>query len=362
MQNIQSNENNLHKKAVTRIVLDMIETVRRMDKDSTFIILVLDDFTTKILSFYLTMSEVLNLGIFAVEPLKVKRKSYPNYSVIYFLNPAKDSCELVVKDFEDLSDPRYGNVHVYFTSRVLDSQLLLLVNNNLAFRVKSIKELNVAFFAKNNYFDLRIPSLQVFAYQSNNFNDARRMLLNQIKDRLMTVIVSMKEYPYIQYQNTKICSEVASMVNSNLNELNELKLLKNERKSICLIIDRSVDLVTPVLHDYSYKALVYDMFDVDSDGVINIPSDNINGYKLSDKDIIWSKYKNNHIGEVLASIQQDVDEFKNSDLANADSNNLENFDDMIKAVSGVKGYRERHQQLNVHLKICNKILKVKFNI
>lgn len=352
------NQNNLKSKAIRRLVLDMIETVKQKDKDSTFFILVLDDFTTKILSFYLTMSDVLNLGIFAIEYLGKKRKTYPTYSVIYFLEPCKQSCELVNQDFTNPNDPHYGNVHIYFTSRVLDSQLSLLVSQNLAYKVKSLIELNIAFFAKNNIFDIRNQSLTIFETQSIEYNSERRVLLGQIKDKLMTVIVSMKEFPYIQYQDTKLCSELASLVNASLHELNDKKLLKPERKSICLIVDRSVDLVSPLLHDYSYRSLIYDFFDVDNEGILNLPSEDIKGYKLDENDVIWNKYKNSHIAEVLKSIQIDVEEFNSHDLAQKQNTNLENFDDMIKVVQGVKGYREMHKQLNLHLKLCNKILKV----
>jgi syntaxin-binding protein 1 len=307
------------------------------------------------------MSDVLNRGIFNIENLHLKRKSYPNYSVIYFVSPCKESIEAIVNDFKDRNDPTYGNVHIHFSSRVLDTNLASLATENLAHRIKSLKELNVSFFCKNNLYDFRIPnSMQIFALQGNNSNTQRRSMLNKLKDDLMTVIVSMKEFPYIQYQDSKLCSEFASMVNGNLHELEELKLLNNERKSILLILDRSFDVVTPVLHDYSYKSIIHDFFQVDSDGVLNVPSESISNYKLDEKDEIWTKFKNIHIGEVLKNIQDDVEKFKESDLAKNNSGNMDNFDDMIKAVQGVAGYREKHKQLNIHLKICNKILKVSF--
>ena len=349
---------NLKSKTINRIILDMIETVKQKEVDSPFLMLVVDDFTVKLLSFYLTMSDILNRGIFNVEPLKLKRKPYPNYSVIYFVSPTKESVEKIVEDFSP-GNPTYGNVHIYFSSRLLDTTLNLLVNGELAYRIKSLKELNVSFFSKENSFDFRLEnSLQTLALSSSNYSTERRNKLNQIKDYLLTMIVSMKEFPYIQYQQSKHCSELASMLHASLHEMNDLKLLNSERKSICLILDRSVDMITPVLHDYSYKAIIYDFFNIDIDGNLKIESENINDYKLDEKDEFWMKYRNSHIGEVLKNIQLDVDEFKKSDLAKGSNANLENFEDMIKAVQDVKGYREKHKQLDVHLKICNKIIKV----
>ena len=352
---------NLKNKAISRITLDMIETVKQKDQETPFIILVVDEYTTKLLSFYLTMSDILNRGIFNLENLHLKRKSYPNYSVIYFVSPCKESIEAIVNDFKVRNDPTYGNVHIYFSSRVLDTYLSMLANENLAYKIKSIKELNVSFFSKNNLYDFRIPnSMQIFALQGNNFNKQRRIFLNKLKDDLMTVIVSMKEFPYIQYQNSNLCSEFASMVNGNLHELEELKLLNNKRNSILLILDRSFDVVTPVLHDYSYKSIIYDFFQVNSDGFLTVPSEDINNHKLDEKDEIWMKYKNCHISDIFKNICEDVESFKNSDLAKGNTGNLDNFEDMIRAVQGVTGYREKHKQLNIHLKLCTKIMKVIF--
>ena len=349
---------NLKSLAIQRISLDMIETTKMKDNSSPFIILVVDDYTAGILSFYMSMSEVLNKGIFSIERLSIKRKPYPNYVVIYFVSPTKESCEHIVKDFED-GNPQYGNVHIFFSSRLLDTNLSILAKEHLAYKVKSIKELNISFFSKDNYFDLRNFSLQLFALNGNNYVSQRRLVLNSIKDKMMTVLTSLKEFPFIQYQESSFSSELAMLLHSSLDELNDKELLKKDRKCICLIVDRSIDIFTPLIHDYSYKALVYDFFSVDNEGYLNSQADGIENYKLDEKDYIWSKYKNNHIGEVLKSIQEDVQEFNSSDLKRKEAN-LDNFDEMIKSVEGIKDHQSRQKQLNMHLKLCNKILKVCF--
>lgn len=356
---VSNNQSTIKSKAINRIVLDMIQATKNFSKDSAFTVMIVDDFTTKILSAYLTMSELLNTGIFSVEPLYLSRKKYSNFQAIYFVSPTKENMKAILDDFSDITNPSYSEIHLFFPYRILDSCMDILVDEKIAYRIKTMKELNVAFFSQGDCFSIREPhSLQLFGLQSSNDTDKRMSLLSKIKNEMITVFASMRDYPYIQYQNTKISSELASLLNADLNMLNETEQLSKDRKTICLILDRSVDLITPLLHDYNYKSIVYDFFTVSENHLLSIPSESIEGYKLDEKDFIWNKYKNKHIGEVMTGIQEDLDEFLKSDISKAQQKNLDNFDQMIEAIKGRNEYSERVKQLKTHLKICNKIQKV----
>ena len=71
--------------ANTRITVDLLESsILDCQKNCPFTILVVDNYSAKVLSSYLTMSDLLNRGIFTVELITNKRNRYPNYGVIYF--------------------------------------------------------------------------------------------------------------------------------------------------------------------------------------------------------------------------------------------------------------------------------------
>lgn len=360
MKSDENSKFSIRSRATDRLILDMIETVKNSNENrSPFIVLVLDEFTTKILSSYVSMSELLRLGIFSVEDINKLRKSYPNYSVIYFLSSTKQSCELVVSDFSDASNPKYGDVHLFFAFRLLNTLMEILVHENLGFRVKTFKELNLAFFSSASQACLRSEeAIQLFSLQSSNSTGERNKICNSIKERVVTLFASMKEYPYIQYQNTKICSDFAQLLNGDLFDLFDSKYLNSERKTVCLILDRSFDLATPVLHDYSYRCLVHDFFNLNEENCLSLPSEKIEFYKLDEGDQIWCKYKNTHIGEVFNSISDDSSELMNSDLSKAKNSNLENFEQMIEAVKGRNEYKDKYNKIKTHLTLCNKIMNV----
>ena len=74
--------------ANTRITVDLLESsISNIQKTCPFTILVVDNYSAKVLSSYLTMSDLLNRGIFTVELINNKRNRFPNYGVIYFISP-----------------------------------------------------------------------------------------------------------------------------------------------------------------------------------------------------------------------------------------------------------------------------------
>ena len=69
--------NTLRSLTINRITSDLIEGTISEVSDS-FVIIIVDDYSAKILSNYMTMTQVLNQGIFSVESLTKPRHQFPN--------------------------------------------------------------------------------------------------------------------------------------------------------------------------------------------------------------------------------------------------------------------------------------------
>ena len=91
-----------------------------------------------------------------------------------------------------------------------------------------------------------------------------------------------------------------------------------EPRGTLVIMDRTFDLVTPLIHDYSYEATVFDYLEIPEDGSLDkvIPPEKVrdkpkstaseNSHKLSEKDTVWQKYKTMHIAEVLGFLNDEI--------------------------------------------------------
>ena len=96
------------------------------------------------------MSDLLNRGIFTVELITNKRNRFPNYGVIYFLSPTQKSISALISDFSDLKKPKYKQVYIFFTHRLPENLLEMLVTDGIIRRTVLLKELNLSFYSKED--------------------------------------------------------------------------------------------------------------------------------------------------------------------------------------------------------------------
>jgi len=78
-------------------------------------------------------------------------------------------------------------------------------------------------------------------------------------NRLFTVCAIFHEHPYVQYQGTsEICRLLAEKLANLLTEFyKDYKKSKiRDPRGNLLILDRSFDLIAPVVHDYYYQTNV----------------------------------------------------------------------------------------------------------
>ena len=66
------------------------------------------------------------------------------------------------------------------------------------------------------------------------------------------------------------------------------KVRPREPRGNLLIVDRGFDIISPVIHDYSYQNLVYDFKDVSENGKVR--ADNRTVY-LNEQDDLWVRFR-----------------------------------------------------------------------
>lgn len=348
-------DNNLKKKAISRVVNDMIKDVINKAKN-TLVILILDKKTSKMLSSFLKMSDLINLGIFTVESISISRQPYPLYHAIYFISSNKKSCEAIVHDFKHSNKPKYKRAHIFFCEPIENENFNILVDKKLVQRVLSCKELNLSFYIiDKNLFDL--------GFQNDNLKLFKEFFnlnyyVNKISNDLYTVCLIIDLYPNIQYQKkskNSICEKIAIKLNNNLKQFFLKK--KKPRRGILLLTDRTLDPTSPLLHDYNYESMIYDLFSnlIENKNEIKIIKETS---KLDDNDFLWSKYKNKHIAKVCDELSEDFDNFRKSDIGQIGSNKeFENFDDMKHILQNMESYKKSNKLFNIHINLCEEINK-----
>lgn len=353
--------NSLKEHAIKRIVLDMINDIKATSgSQETLIVMIVDEFTVKILSSIVSMSDLLAKGVFSLEKLEIARESFPKFHGLYFISPTESSIKELEKDFADPKNPQYARAHIFFSHPSTDMVLnLVSKNDNLVRRLKTCKEVNFSFLVKDtNLFDLGMSSaLEI--YTTRNDEMSRNIILSNIAERMFTVCTVLNEFPYIQYyKNSMFCTKLAEFLHAKLTPFYKNKSF-NEKRGILMIVDRAFDITSPFLHDYFYECMIYDMFNI-KDNNLELPDKKY--YKLDDKDKLWQRYKNKHISEAFQELQKDFNVFMQSDISKmqrGQGNDLQDFDQMSKVLHGIKGYQTQSNQFKVHLDLAEEITKVR---
>lgn len=91
-----------------------------------WMVLVLDDAATRVISSALTMYDIMERRITLVEQLSRPRQPFKEMEAIYLMDSSTASVNLLLKDFDN-KQSKYGAVHLYFLDTVRGILLLNVI-------------------------------------------------------------------------------------------------------------------------------------------------------------------------------------------------------------------------------------------
>lgn len=136
--------------------------------------------------------------------------------MIYLVTPTLETVNLILKDFADPKKPRYGDVHLFFLSKVNDALMHRLgTNPGFLQRVKTFKEINMNFLATEaSAFHLDMPRCLPALFTTRPDNGA----IEEVVHKLVSLCVTLNEYPHVRYnQNSVLGARIATLIQDALN-------------------------------------------------------------------------------------------------------------------------------------------------
>ncbi|KAM9327271.1 syntaxin-binding protein 3 [Gastrophryne carolinensis] len=340
-----------------RIKTEVLDDCR---KENEWKILLLDHFTTKLLTSCCNMTDLLKEGITVVEDIYKTRQPVPDMKVIYFISPEEKSVEQVVKDLKPKSCI-YKAAYIYF-SDVCPDNLFKELKSCDSKTIKRCKEVNVSFFPKESrVFLLNVPDAFYLLYSPDKAVD-NESTMQTIAQQIVTLCATLDENPGVRYKRESLdnAENLANLVEEKLVQYyktDENNQFKGKTQSQLLILDRGFDPVSTVLHELTFQAMIYDLLPLEND-VYKFRADgsetkNKEGC-LDESDDLWVKIRHKHIADVLEEIPKLVKEVSNSKKETEGKLTISSLSNLMKKMPH---FRKQISKQALHLSLAEDCMR-----
>ena len=353
-------------------------------------VLVVDREALRILAAGVKINDLSKEGVTVIEMLDLRREPLPRIPAIYFVSPTPETIQLLIGEKKH----QYKEFHLFFTRRVPDFQMGIIKGAaSFLKRVKTFIELETEFLAcESSVFSL--DRLGASLPQLYNGNKKERLAeITAISERLTELckLVGLVGEWTVRYDNSSSTSKmVASLVKEQIeaaqveNRAQEKEESQQEpgRKFSLLILDRATDILSPLLHEFTYQAMAHDLlpldyrqpggphYEIESSSIENDAANDSKGKgkrkKLpledEDGDDLWRKVRHMHVEEARGLVSVALKEFLENDPAakvhaqqNGGGGPLD-IKDLSAAIRALPSYKEAVDRHDLHISAIQECL------
>lgn len=257
-----------------RLLHEMLGSTKKGDSRSNWKVLIMDRFTVKIMSYACKMADITGAGVSLVEDIYKRRQPLPTMDAIYYIQPSKENVVMFLSDMAG-KKPLYKKAFVFFSSPVARELVSHIKKDSTVLpRIGALSEMNLEYFAidRQGFVTDNEMSLDELFGDDENHRKADACL-NMMAARAATAFASMRELPFVRYRAAKsldanTMTTYRDLVPTKLaagiwNYLTKYKtsIANFPQTETCelLVLDRSVDQIAPVIHEWTYDAMCRDL-------------------------------------------------------------------------------------------------------
>ncbi|XP_012281177.1 protein sly1 homolog [Orussus abietinus] len=320
-------------------MLNLNETIAKVDAAvPSWKILIYDRMGQDIISPLISVKELRDLGITLHMQLHSDRDSIPEVPAIYFCAPSEEN---LIRIGQDLQNGLYDIYHLNFISPITRQKMEdLAASALLAGAVTNIHKVFDQYLnfitLEDDLFILRHQNSDVISYHAINRGEIRdtemESIMDIIVDSLFSVFVTFGSVPIIRCPKGNAAEMVAKKLDKKLRENvwdARNNLFQGEisgsghfsfQRPLLIILDRNVDMATPLHHTWTYQALAHDVLEltlnrlVVEESVRRSPAggarSKTRACELDNRDRFWSQHKGSPFPLVAEAIQEELEQYR----------------------------------------------------
>ncbi|XWS45933.1 hypothetical protein CRYUN_Cryun14cG0021900 [Craigia yunnanensis] len=365
-----------------RLLYEMLGSSTSGGSKSAWKVLIMDKVTVKVMSHSCKMVDITDQGVSLVEDLFRRRQPLPSMDAIYFIQPSKENMVMFLSDMSG-REPLYKKAFVFFSSPVPKEFVNHIKSDTSVLpRIGALREMNLEYFPIDSQGFITDHETALEELFSEDAEKSRKfeVCLNTMATRIATVFASLKELPFVRYRAVKtqdastattrdlIPSKLAEAVWNCLLKYKSIPNFPQTETCELLILNRSVDQIAPVIHEWTYDAMCHDLLDMDGNKyVFEVPSKSGGPPEkkevlLEDHDPVWLELRHTHIADASERLHDKMTNFKSRNKAaqvqsSRDGSELSTRD-LQKIVQALPQYNETVEKLSLHVEIAGTINKL----
>ncbi|KAJ3183806.1 Syntaxin-binding protein 1 [Geranomyces variabilis] len=262
-----------------RILLDSFKSVQSPGK---WKVLVVEESALRILNSVCELHDLADVSVPVTETLTaVKRTPYPDKDAIYLITPTQECVATLIQDFSG-SEPMYAGAHIFCIAALPDDLFDQIKRSPARRRIYTLKEINVDFTPfESQVFHLNDPDAFLKLHDAYDFAKAEQQM-SKMAEQMKSIFWTLEDHPTIRYfdatgEGASLSAHMAFKLEDAIAELKEIDPEwppeNSYPQSQIIVLDRTVDTLTPILHSLTYQAAVHDLLQVEGTKVSYIKTD-----------------------------------------------------------------------------------------
>jgi syntaxin-binding protein 1 len=194
--------------------------------------------------------------------------------------------------------------------------------------------------------------------------------------------VSLGEYPTIRYYRPRdplptheshvLCTFLAQAVQDEIDVYakyhQDFPPQSNRPRGALYIVDRSMDLYAPFVHEFTYQAMAHDLLPIrDSEKVTyrtivneGRPDQEEKDMEIGEKDRIWVENRHRHMKDTIEKLMGDFQRFidENPHFADPTNSNTSNLNVIKDMLAGLPEFQQMKEAYSLHLSMAQESMNV----
>ncbi|PFH51850.1 hypothetical protein AMATHDRAFT_84920 [Amanita thiersii Skay4041] len=397
-----------------------LEAIRSVNPPGKWKILVVDEHSQRLLGSVLKQFDILEENVTLIESISNRRDPQPGFEAVYLLMPTTQNVDRIIRDFTQ--QQQYAAAHLFFIEGLSEPLFQRLTSSPAEPYLKGLRELFINFSVlEAQTWSLQMPELFYSAYSPPR-NDAQyRGARNRLEEDLRfaskmitNLCITLNENPYIRYyippnhpplgplkphtttrappppetsnrwrtnlargaearayeaaESQYVTKMLALMIQENLDEHKKAnpdfaKYDASRPRGTLILTDRSMDMLAPFIHEFTYQAMANDLLPIDSGSKYTYKfQSSLGAYEdktatLSDADTVWTEVRHMHMREAIDKLMADFNKFL-ADNTVFKGEGAASLNDMKEMLASLPQYQEQREKFSLHLNMAQECMGI----